>query len=108
MMTVVSPTPPAAPVAACSAPIATGNVAWMEAMTKAAKCGEWLAMQGYQLIGLEIDHCGPCIRIAHSTRAERHLEGANVGRICLGGQTRMVYAARRFDCAIKWEVITCN
>lgn len=91
-----------------SAPIATGNVAWMEALTKAAKCGEWLALQGYQLIGLDIDHCGPCIRIAPHLRAERHLDGANVGRICLGGQTRMIYAARRFDCNIKWETTLCN
>lgn len=86
-------------------PVATGNVAWMEAMTQAARCGEWLALQGYQLIGLEIDHRGPFIKIAYHPRAEHHLEGANVGRVCIGGRTRMIYAARRFECGIQWELI---
>lgn len=105
MMTLVSPPAPAEPATASSAPPVTANLAWMSALAAAARCGEWMVMQGYQLIGLEIDHLGPCIRIAYSARAEHHLDGANVGRICLGGQTRLVYAARRFDCAIRWEVI---
>lgn len=91
-----------------STPLADGNLAWAEAVREAAKCGEWLALQGYQLIGLEIDHTGPCIKIAYHPRAVQHLDGANVGRICIGGRTRLIYAARRFDCNIKWETMLCN
>lgn len=103
MMSLVSSRQPAP-----AALIADGNVAWAEAVRQAARCGEWLAAQGYQLLGLEIDHRGPCIRIAYSPRALTHLDGSNLGRFCLGGQTRWVYAARRFDCSIKWETTTCN